>query len=436
MRYLGFRKSKDIKESTMEHNDTMQHTISKPIPPIDQVTGLIGNGYEHINEVCSDLTELSVSSNTNNSPIVVESKTDVIHIDPVQIERLRLSKYSLNCGYTDNYGCYIPVKNELINDRYLDLANCIGVGAFSNVIEAYDNTTKNHVAIKMGKYGDKIYSDAITKEYNFMKYLNEKNCYGIMVILDHFIFHNHNCIVMPIMKMSLYRALNTKIMNVQNMKYISYQLVLIVKGLIEYGIIHCDIKPHNILIDDFFNIKLIDFGLAVTIGQRVSHYIQTRWYRSPEVILNLQTDYNYATMDIWSCACIIFEIFTKTVLFRGRASYDETRGHSYNQLLTIIGTLGDIPQSILIFCNTVPDNHVMNYYNCSQNKGFYINGKDFVKYPSIEDRINATHYDITLKKQLVDLLLGMLNYNTIDRLKPKDILETNFFKNIHSIFNI
>jgi dual specificity protein kinase YAK1 len=56
------------------------------------------------------------------------------------------------------------------------------------------------------------------------------------------------------------------------------------------GIVHCDIKPENILLQNLHSpaIKLIDFGSACRSDQRLSVYIQSRFYRSPEVLLGCE----------------------------------------------------------------------------------------------------------------------------------------------------
>ncbi len=61
-------------------------------------------------------------------------------------------------------------------------------------------------------------------------------------------------------------------------------------------------------------IKVIDFGSSCMTDERVYTYIQSRFYRAPEVILGLQ----YGTaIDMWSFGCILAELYTGYPLFPG-----------------------------------------------------------------------------------------------------------------------
>lgn len=85
--------------------------------------------------------------------------------------------------------------------------------------------------------------------------------------------------------------------------------------------IHADIKPENILLCDnkSSDIKVIDWGSGAFVGQTIYTYIQSRFYRAPEVILGLK----YSTeIDIWSMACVFAELFTGVPLFSGEEEKD------------------------------------------------------------------------------------------------------------------
>ena len=87
------------------------------------------------------------------------------------------------------------------------------------------------------------------------------------------------------------------------------------------SIIHCDLKPENILLaspsptgGSLGQLKLIDFGSACFEGRTFFSYIQSRFYRSPEVLLGLS--YN-AAIDMWSFGCVAAELFLGLPLFPG-----------------------------------------------------------------------------------------------------------------------
>lgn len=70
------------------------------------------------------------------------------------------------------------------------------------------------------------------------------------------------------------------------------------------NVIHCDLKPENILLvhSSRSQLKIIDFGSSCLSQSQLYQYIQSRFYRSPEVLLGMQ----YTTaIDMWSLACIM-----------------------------------------------------------------------------------------------------------------------------------
>jgi dual specificity tyrosine-phosphorylation-regulated kinase 2/3/4 len=98
-------------------------------------------------------------------------------------------------------------------------------------------------------------------------------------------------------------------MNISEIRNIAYQMLKSLSFLKKHSIVHCDLKPENILLKNRHSkkdIKVIDFGSACFEKEKLYTYIQSRFYRAPEVILGL----GYSPcVDIWSFGCIIAEIY-------------------------------------------------------------------------------------------------------------------------------
>lgn len=92
------------------------------------------------------------------------------------------------------------------------------------------------------------------------------------------------------------------------------------KQMRKLRIIHCDLKPENILLSNpnSTSIKVIDLGTGCFENKTVYTYIQSRFYRAPEIMLGIP--YTCA-IDMWSVGCIILELHLGCPIFAGE---DET----------------------------------------------------------------------------------------------------------------
>ena len=97
------------------------------------------------------------------------------------------------------------------------------------------------------------------------------------------------------------------------------------------NVVHRDIKPENLLINPNNGLKLCDFGFARTLpqgykgprleGSRMTDYVATRWYRSPELLLGF-TNYG-KEVDSWAIGCIMGELADGQPLFPGDSEMDQ-----------------------------------------------------------------------------------------------------------------
>jgi len=111
----------------------------------------------------------------------------------------------------------------------------------------------------------------------------------------------------------------------------SRQIFLALRALRGAGLMHCDVKPHNLLLSkDGVNIKLADFGSCHGMQQRIrSDQMMPRHYRAPEIILG--QDYDFA-IDVWSAGATIYQLATDTVLFKA-----ETNNELLHEMLKVCG---------------------------------------------------------------------------------------------------
>ena len=102
---------------------------------------------------------------------------------------------------------------------------------------------------------------------------------------------------------------------------VGIQLFQTLTFLYKCKIIHCDLKPENILLKNInkSGIKLIDLGSSCFLDSRCYSYLQSRYYRSPEVLFGL--DYGME-IDTWSMGCVLAELLLGTPLFPGESEMD------------------------------------------------------------------------------------------------------------------
>ncbi|MCQ2817073.1 MAG: serine/threonine-protein kinase [archaeon] len=155
---------------------------------------------------------------------------------------------------------------------------------------------------------DKGKSENYLWEVYINKFLSKLNLEGIAKIYDVFETKDKVYIVSEYVKngsLNEYLALTEELLSAENIKAILKKIINSIKNLNKFGIIHRDIKPDNLLIDDNFDIKIIDFGFSKVIGtnQRCLRNCGTICFASPEILS--KKSYDFKT-DYWSIGIIAY----------------------------------------------------------------------------------------------------------------------------------
>ncbi|KAG5676013.1 hypothetical protein PVAND_005868 [Polypedilum vanderplanki] len=232
----------------------------------------------------------------------------------------------LNCGYDDENGSYNKVIHDHICYRY-EILEVIGKGSFGQVIRALDHKTNQYVAIKIIRNKKRFHHQALV-EVRILDELRKKDADGshnIIHMLDYFYFRNHLCISFELMSLNLYELIkknNYQGFSLSLIRRFCNSIVKCLRLLYHENVIHADLKPENVLLKQrgSSSIKVIDFGSSCYSHRKVYTYIQSRFYRSPEVILGL----SYGTpIDMWSLGCILAELYTGYPLFPGENEVEQ-----------------------------------------------------------------------------------------------------------------
>jgi dual specificity tyrosine-phosphorylation-regulated kinase 2/3/4 len=140
-----------------------------------------------------------------------------------------------------------------------------------------------------------------------------------------FYFRGHLCISTELLGMNLYefiKAHDFKGFSLRLIRRFSKQMLASLVLLKTQRVIHCDLKPENILLAHPLHseIKVIDFGSSCFENEKVYTYIQSRFYRSPEVILGMSYG---LPIDMWSLGCILAELLTGYPIFPGENEQEQ-----------------------------------------------------------------------------------------------------------------
>ncbi|KAF1924116.1 uncharacterized protein M421DRAFT_425124 [Didymella exigua CBS 183.55] len=237
-----------------------------------------------------------------------------------------LNAQTANFGYDDDRGDYNIVFGDHLAYRY-EVVDLLGKGSFGQVVRCIDHKTGGLVAIKIIRNKKRFHQQALI-EVNILQKLREwdpDNKHSMINFTQSFYFRGHLCISTELLGMNLYefiKAHEFKGFSTRLIRRFCKQMLGSLVLLKSQRVIHCDLKPENILLAHPLHseIKVIDFGSSCFENEKVYTYIQSRFYRSPEVILGMSYG---LPIDMWSLGCILAELLTGYPIFPGENEQEQ-----------------------------------------------------------------------------------------------------------------
>ncbi|RDA82874.1 hypothetical protein CP532_0401 [Ophiocordyceps camponoti-leonardi (nom. inval.)] len=265
-------------------------------------------------------------------------------------KRPKMTEQEVGCLEVDDQEGYYKVRiGETIHSRY-QVISLLGQGAYARVVRARDlqSETNRVVALKVMRNNAAIRRSGHAEIAIFQK-LNRSDPSSkkhIVRLEEWFTYRNHLCVVFENMEMNLRQTVDKRARNVgfnlEAVRRFARQIFIGLDHMRNNNIIHADVKPDNILINETLSmVKICDMGTGFDLDDASTTltknpYLISRFYRAPEVILGMDFDHS---IDVWSAGCTLYELYMGKVMFPGM-----TNNH---MLMLIMDRRGRVPQRYL-----------------------------------------------------------------------------------------
>ncbi|PIA44623.1 hypothetical protein AQUCO_01700307v1 [Aquilegia coerulea] len=265
------------------------------------------------NNINNNATPISLSSINNkkkkvNNLIQIDMSKSRVYAD---VNVLRPKEYwdyeslAVQWGEQDDY----------------EVVRKVGRGKYSEVFEGINTTSNDRCIIKILK---PVKKKKIKREIKILQNL----CGGpnIVKLLD-IVRDQHSktpSLIFEYVNSTDFKILYPTLTD-YDIRYYIYELLKALDYCHSQGIMHRDVKPHNVMIDhELRKLRLIDWGLAEFYhpGKEYNVRVASRYFKGPELLVDLQ-DYDYS-LDMWSLGCMFAGmIFRKEPFFYGHDNHDQ-----------------------------------------------------------------------------------------------------------------
>eukprot|EP00698_Gefionella_okellyi_P003601 TRINITY_DN13381_c0_g1_i1.p1 TRINITY_DN13381_c0_g1~~TRINITY_DN13381_c0_g1_i1.p1 ORF type:complete len:603 (-),score=124.45 TRINITY_DN13381_c0_g1_i1:207-2015(-) len=314
-----------------------------------------------------------------------------------------------NNGFDDDRGDYTIVTHDQIAYRY-EILMMLGKGSFGQVVKCFDYKTNSLVAVKLIRNKKRFHHQALV-EVKILEHIRSQDKERVtnnIHLIEHFYFRNHLCITFELLSINLYEYIKNNQFqgfSLSRIRRFAVQVLQSLCFLAKHRIIHCDLKPENILLKhpNKSAIEVIDFGSSCFDEERMYTYIQSRFYRSPEVILGAPYG---VEIDMWSFGCILAELYSGYPLFPGE--------NEAEQLACIMEVLGPPPRHII---DSAPRKKI--FFDSSSNPLIKPNSRGKKRLPGTKDLPRALRCSDPL---FISFLEESLKWDPRERMTPEEAM--------------
>lgn len=346
-------------------------------------------------------------------------------------------------------GGYHPVSiGEWYGKRRYQVVKKLGWGHFSTVWLAKDVKDGGFVALKVVKSAAH-YTEAALDEVKLLQCVATNDPEGksyVVRLLDDFTHAgpngNHVVMVFEVLGRNILDLIEKHYygLPLETVKSITKQILVALDFMhTQCSIIHTDLKPENILLveplpsvcrgsagmeeqavedeEPVTTVKVADLGNACWVHKHFTDDIQTRQYRAPEVIIGHK--YN-TSADIWSMACIVFELATGDLLFKPKKGLHHTKSDDHLALVLELCNRRALPKHML-----QNGKKAMEFFN---RRGDLRAIKKLKHWPLENVLLEKYKFSEQEAKDMTDFLLPMLHLDPDKRATAAEALQHPWLK--------
>ncbi|KAB5537271.1 hypothetical protein PHYPO_G00116880 [Pangasianodon hypophthalmus] len=207
------------------------------------------------------------------------------------------------------------------NQDDFQLVRKLGRGKYSEVFEAVNITNNEKVVVKILK---PVKKKKIKREIKILENLRGgPNIISLIDIVKDPVSRTPALVFEHVNNTDFKQLYQT--LTDYDIRFYMYEILKALDYCHSMGIMHRDVKPHNVMIDhEHRKLRLIDWGLAEFYhpGQEYNVRVASRYFKGPELLVDYQM-YDYS-LDMWSLGCMLASmIFRKEPFFHGHDNYDQ-----------------------------------------------------------------------------------------------------------------